>query len=204
LTKLVDLDLDVVLTFDGWNDFVIWDQVKSPSLLGVNGWDQIESEFRSLNHSSAFPPVERMADIYRALFPKLSHKIMNSRLWPNWNATPSKKSVDLSVAAEAFARNIIKMNTLSKGFQYNFMCVLQPDRGHNEKYRNFRNIAKSYFEKEGLKYLDLNDLEHEKIRPERFMDEVHLDALGNKLVAEIVAKKLVNDRILFQMQNRNQ
>ena len=103
---------------------------------------------------------------------------------------------DLEVASAVYATNMTKMQRLSAAFHYKFLCVLQPDRDRQQKYRAFRETAKMHLQQAGVVALDLNELDEQVIKAEWYMDSVHLDGAGNQAIAQIIAHKIVADGLL--------
>lgn len=199
LTELVELHPDLVLTLDGHNDYHRLREVKSLRLLGTNNsFNQIEDQLIQLRSLKAPSFWVRASNLYWVLFPRVSNRIENSKYWRYWQVpideTNHLEQPDLNASAEVYAKNIIKMHKMATAFQYNFLCVLQPDRDRDDEYRSFRDLAKAYFLREGLKYLDLS--EFNEIKAERFMDRIHLDAAGNKVMAEIIGKTIIRENLL--------
>ena len=91
---------------------------------------------------------------------------------------------------------MIKMHRISEAFHSTFLCVLQPDRDSQQRYRVFRKMAKMHLQQAGIVALDLSELDEPGIKPGWYMDEMHLDAAGNQAIAQIIANKIVADGLL--------
>ena len=104
------------------------------------------------------------------------------------------RGLPVEAAAETYVTNIVKMNKLSASFKYKFLCVIQPEVGSQEAYRRFRDIAKSGLSKNQVQFLDLEEVK--QITDDMFLDAVHTDSAGHKLMAEIVARRITQDHML--------
>lgn len=205
LTELVDLRPTLVIALDGHNDYStaarkVWVAKKDISLVTATGFDQVDYYLKTLRELQNPSFVQRVSNLYRVLFPGITKRIADSpyanylKNWMGIDRSDPKDHVDISSIAEVYANNVIKMKKMALAFQYNFLCVLQPDKSKAGEYRAFRDISKTYFNREHVEYLDLN--EASEIKPEVFMDVQHLDASGNKLMAEIVSRKIIKEDLL--------
>lgn len=86
------------------------------------------------------------------------------------------------------------MNKLSTAFGYKFLCVLQPVVGNHEQYRFFRQTVKADLMKKQVRVLDLE--ETQLVTDDMFLDRVHTTAAGHRMMAEIVAERIIRDRLL--------
>lgn len=86
------------------------------------------------------------------------------------------------------------MNKLSTAFGYKFLCVLQPVVGNHEQYRFFRQTVKADLMKKQVRVLDLE--ETQLVTDDMFLDRVHATAAGHRMMAEIVAERIIRDRLL--------
>ena len=102
----------------------------------------------------------------------------------------------LALAGAVYATNMTKMHRISEAFHFTFLCVLQPDRDRQQRYRAFRETAKMHLQRAGIVALDLSERDEPGIKAERYMDEMHLDAAGNQAMAQIIANKIVADGLL--------
>jgi lysophospholipase L1-like esterase len=88
------------------------------------------------------------------------------------------------------------MHRISEAFHSTFLCVLQPDRDSQQRYRAFRETVKMHLQQAGIVALDLSELDEPAIKAGWYMDEMHLDAAGNQAIAQIIANKIVADGLL--------
>jgi lysophospholipase L1-like esterase len=97
-----------------------------------------------------------------------------------------------AAAASNYATNIAKMNKLAAAFGSEFFCFIQPARlDRNGQYRTFRETAASVLVKERIRHVDFNDERHRGVIADaRFLDEMHLDGAGNRIMAEIAANEI--------------
>jgi lysophospholipase L1-like esterase len=196
LMNLVDLEPDLVLTLDGWNDYYKRKELTDPRLLGTNGFEQLESQLMILADQNDPSLWRRATYLPRLLFPRVTHRLKFSRLglWTGAWKQEGGQGLPLEAAADTYVSNIVKMNRLSDAFNYKFLCVIQPAAGRLEDYRRFRGLVKSGLSKNHVRYLDLE--ETDRITDDMFLDGMHTNAAGHKMMAEIVARKITHDRLL--------
>jgi lysophospholipase L1-like esterase len=193
LMELVDLQPDVVITLDGWNDYDL--HPLTSKFLGSNGFGQIEEQLKTLQSVTDGSFLTRVSNLYWILFPNITKQLES--LWVRFFRREEQTSEpDLRVASAVYATNITKMQRLSEAFNYKFLCVLQPDRDRKQQYRAFREAAKMHLQQAGIEALDLNELDEQGIKAEWYMDPVHLDGAGNQAIAQIIANKIVADGLL--------
>ncbi len=107
----------------------------------------------------------------------------------------------ITLISRRYAVNMIKMRNVLRGFDADFLCLLQPDgelvqtdsrtKGalSAEHYGLFREKAKSLLQQEGVAVVDLNEY-GERLRSEMFMDRAHLNDQGNRIMAEIAVEAI--------------
>jgi lysophospholipase L1-like esterase len=193
VTELVDLQPDLVFTLDGWNDYDL--QPLASQFGGSNGFGQIEAQLKTLQSVTDGSWLTRVSNLYWILFPNITKQLES--LWGTvFRKEEPTSAADLGQASAVYAANITKMQRLSAAFHYKFLCILQPDRDRDPRYRTFRDTAKLQLQQAGVVALDLNELDEPGIKAEWFMDSVHLDAAGNQAIAQIIADKIVADGLL--------
>jgi lysophospholipase L1-like esterase len=196
LMNLVDREPDLVLTLDGRNDYYKRKELTDPRLLGTNGFEQVESQLRILaeqNHPSLW---RRALYLPRLLFPRVSDRLKYSRLglWMGVLKQQEQQWLPLEAAAETYVTNIVKMNRLSAAFRYKFLCVIQPVIGSHKEYRLFRDIVKAGLSRKQVRVLDLEEMD--RITDDMFLDGMHTNSAGHRIMAEIVAKRIIRDHLL--------
>ena len=194
VTELVDLQPDLVITLNGWNDYDL--HPLTSKFGGSNGFGQIEEQLKTLHSVTDGSFLTRVSNLYWILFPNLTKQLES--LWVRFFRREEQQSEpdDLEVASAVYATNMTKMQRLSEAFHYKFLCVLQPDRDRQQQYRAFRETAKMHLQQAGIVALDLNELDEQGIKAEWYMDSVHLDGAGNQAIAQIIAHKIVADGLL--------
>lgn len=173
-------------------------------MLGTNNsFNQVEHQLKIMKQLREPSFLTRAINTYGFLFPRITDRIAQSRLsvWFGSSSEPEFRAEQgLPIAAHVYANNIIKMSRMSTSFQYNFLCVLQPDKERNDLYWSFREIAKAQFVAHGVNHLDLNDVT--ELKSDMFMDTVHTDKIGNKLIAERIAEIIKKEQLLVRSPNR--
>jgi hypothetical protein len=193
VTELVDLQPDLVITLNGWNDYDL--HPLSSKFGGSNGFGQVEERLKTLQAVTDGSLLTRVSNLYWILFPNITQQLEAVRVRFFRREEP-KREADLGLASAVYAANMTKMHRLSEAFNYTFLCVLQPDRDRTQQYRAFREMAKMQLTQAGIIVLDVNELDEQSIKAEWFMDPVHLDGAGNQAIAQIIAKKIAADGLL--------
>jgi len=190
--ELVDLQPDLVIALNGWNDY---ERSPTSKFRGSNGFAEIEEQLKKLQSVTDDSLLTRLSNLYWILFPNITKKL--EPLWLRFFKTGEQTGeTDLALAGAVYATNMTKMQRISEAFHSTFLCVLQPDRDRQQRYRAFRETAKMHLQQAGIVALDLSELDEPGIKAERYMDEMHLDAAGNQAIARIIANKIVADGLL--------
>ncbi len=196
LTELVDLHPDVVIALDGWNDYYKRLEISDPRLLGMNGFDQIEDQLVAAARLGDSSLLTRLQSLPRMFFPRLSYRIQHSRigLWAGWFTREELQPPTLDLAATRYADNLTKMHQLGGAFHYQFLAVMQPDVDRGRDYQRFRAKAESALAREGVKVLNLGD--RPEFLPSMFLDTMHLDGAGHRLMADLIARTIQGEHLL--------
>jgi len=199
LTELVDLKPDLVVTFDGWNDYSQIGSSKRRQFIGSNGQEQIDAHLELLAQFTETSFLKRLTSIKYILFPSIVDRLNTVFKKIKNNGTEA----DVDNVASVYANNIIKIRKISNSFKFNFICVIQPQKitpGMKptvDEYLGFRNKVKKHFTQENVKYIDLSDDGFKNdFTANRFLDRMHLTALGNRRAAEIIAQKIIAENLL--------
>ena len=189
--ELVDLQPDLVIALNGWNDY---ERPLTSKFRGSNGFADIEEQLKTLQSVTDDSLLTRLSNLHWVLFPNIT-KQLNS-LGLRFFGAEQTSETDLGLASAVYAANVIKMHRISEAFHSTFLCVLQPDRDNQQRYRTFRETAKMHLQQAGIVALDLSELDEPAIQPGWYMDEMHLDAAGNQAIAQIIANEIVADGLL--------
>jgi hypothetical protein len=108
--------------------------------------------------------------------------------------------LSVEAAAETYVANIVKMDKLSAAFKYRFLCMIQPEVGSHADYRLFRDTVKAGLKHHEVPFLDLE--ETDVITDDMFLDLVHPNAAGHRMMAEIAARRIVRDNMLSSEDGR--
>jgi lysophospholipase L1-like esterase len=190
--ELVDLKPDLVIALNGWNDY---ERPLTSKFRGSNGFAEIEEQLKMLQSVTDDSLLTRVSNLYWVLFPNITKKLepLGLRLFKSGEQI---RETDLGLASAVYATHMTKMERILEAFDSTFLCVLQPDRDRQQRYRAFRETAKRHLQQAGIVALDLSELDDPGINAERYMDEMHLDAAGNQAIARIIANKIVADGLL--------
>jgi len=196
VAELMDLEPDWVIALDGFTDFAAVGDVRWNPWIDVNGSQQIENQLLRLTLLIDRGPITRLTNLHRVIFPQIANRLGMLRL-PGIHARAVEKFgvYELDTIAERYVSNIAKMAGVARAFGARFLCVLQPSEyamyinPTQDPYLAFRTSVKTEAKLRGVPLLDLN--EHaDRIEANMFMDNVHLDARGNQVMAQIVAAVL--------------
>ena len=222
LTRLVDFAPEMVIALNGFNDFgQLVGQEQDFDKLGVNGFGELEEQLRMLYVVTSsgfagklftmpalvFPRTWKACNDFRSRTGELLYKTMVRfgvfRAIKRAGLMKTTAAPDrLSTIARRYAVNMVKMRNLLRGFNADFLCLLQPDAelvGKGEKtagplsaenYAAFREQARQALLEEDVAVIDVNDYAS-SLRPEMFMDRAHLTAEGNRVLAEIAAREIL-------------
>jgi hypothetical protein len=188
--ELVDLQPDLVIALNGWNDY---ERPLTSKFRGSNGFADIEEQLKTLERITDESLLTRVSNLYWVLFPNVTKQMAS--LWLRFYRREEAET-DLELASAVYANNMTKMRRIAQAFHSTFLCVLQPDRDRQKRYRAFRETAKMHLQQAGIVPLDLGELDEPEIRAGWFMDEMHLDAAGNQAIARIIANKIIADGLL--------
>ena len=208
--ELLDLDPSLVLALDGFND----------SQLGyvLNGeWAMTNSTFRDLENrlidwrATRTNPAWAGWAFLRSCFRELGGRVEKLRRLPNrirqdwYGEMPADH---LEAKLQIYTRNVRRMASLAAKRDVGFLVMIQPQRPnvwrhwefYSGRYNLFVQKAAHAFEKEGIGVLDLHAAK--QIGKEHFLDgdDIHFNAAGVEVVADIVAEHIQSRGLLDQPQ----
>jgi lysophospholipase L1-like esterase len=88
------------------------------------------------------------------------------------------------------------MHRIGTAFHYRFLVAMQPDVDRGKDYQSFREKAEQALRREGIRVLDLGACK--EFVPTMFLDQMHLNADGNRIMADMIARA-IEDEQLFAM-----
>ncbi len=199
VTELVDLEPRLVVAVDGLNDALSSGIVPERAYAtGFSGLLDVEVQLARHDRFVNRNPLRRLGSgLPRLLFPNLM-----AGLFPDPGPTGQ---TPLERAARLYVRNVLKMRRISKAFGSAFLCALQPlhpaiyeatdiQAWDKRRFRYTRALARSRFTAEQVEFVDLND--EPGIEAGMYLDDFHLDARGNELMARAVAARIVERGLL--------
>lgn len=192
VNKWGDMNPDVVIEFGGFNDFAFVQGTDlPPDFGGMNAAWQIQAELGNLHNLAYAKLPVRLSNVYRAFFPHVTKRI--DAILPRLKKTTSSQQehrvrfnqIDTSAL---YANNIAKMARIVRADEGHFMCILQPVRfpEREEAYAAFRKEVKINLGATGVDFIDSQDV-MSGLNSSMFMDDMHLDPEGNRIVAMAVA-----------------
>jgi len=195
---ILDLEPDLVIALNGINDAMVSDYESRRSYgAGFNGLSgMIEKPMQDLVIFTDPNPLRRLAfGLPRLLFPEIIR-----RLSPAW--VPAGEHASAKRSAEIYLRNMEKAHRILAAHGVAFLCALQPLRadadarssGLLERFRVLKRAAHAGLAEREIQFVDLQRAPG--LRPEMFLDSMHLDARGNALLAEVVAQAIVQRNLL--------
>jgi lysophospholipase L1-like esterase len=72
--------------------------------------------------------------------------------------------------------------------------MIQPEVGSHADYQLFRDTVKAALKRREVPFVDLQEMGI--ITDNMFMDAVHVNAAGHRVMAEVAAEKIAHDRML--------
>jgi lysophospholipase L1-like esterase len=199
MTEIIDLQPDLIVTLGGHNDFrTIGLNAPEHRWVDFNGISQQHYDFKSLHQLKYAPIGTRAGAALISVYAHTSQLIRRfkagvrrvaGRREVNTSRAPMKRDTVIS----NYVRNIYKMHRFCRAFDARFLCALQPSRksifdddskGH--EYSDFRNEVKKELQLLGVAYIDLNE-HKDQYTVDMFMDSVHLDERGNRVMANLLA-----------------
>jgi hypothetical protein len=180
--RLVDLRPSLIVTLDGWNDFRV-----RPYFVALEA--HLERSYRFFDAGA----LVRIASIPSLLYPRSTRRLEDllAAIRSPGRANPDDP-LDVAVASAAYARNIAAMHRLGGAFGFDVLCLIQPQKpGLGPGYQAFRDRVVGRLAEAGVRYVDLNAAPHrDRLPAARFMDEVHVDGVGHRIMAEIAAEEI--------------
>jgi lysophospholipase L1-like esterase len=186
-TEVLDLDPQVVIAFDGWNDFRMGRKRPDGTLASV-----ISAEIEDLCAEAAsahrdFLLAVRVAfsHVFRQIRARIRQALAPVPA-PDAPAFPTEEEVEGRLAP--YLRNVLAMDAACRAKGCRFLLLVQSERGRDAAYRTFATRAARALLEAGGEAIDAGTLE--ELRPEHFLDDVHLTREGHALVARAVATRL--------------
>ncbi len=218
--ELIDLKPDLVIAFDGWNDYWESDTPKWDEWFDINGANRIQYELSQLNSLIYTNFFNRCFNFYRVLYAKTIysqggifnsiaqyfHGLFNSLKNSNHDSEfSSPQMLDTETVALRYSSNLIKMDRLTKQLGGNFLCMLQPvmsdprtqklKDNNTSSYIDFCNRVKKQIKQHDIDYVDLNNYS-KTLTDHIFFDGVHLDERGNELLADIIGELILKENLI--------
>jgi lysophospholipase L1-like esterase len=220
VTELLDLKPDVIIALDGWNDYYQafewndpplgvsgFDQIELElrRLHQATAFESLRSRMVSLG-GILLPELRRLTrSALDANLPHLAARLLSrtpesSQQMPGgMPPVPPEVERRLERVILAYERNVLKMAEVSRMAGGQFLCVIQPIRYSFQsspprgvrpvRYPKFRNHVAATLQVAKVPYVDLNEAQ-DVLKASMFLDDVHLDAEGNAVMARLVAKAI--------------
>jgi len=135
--ELVDLQPDLVIALNGWNDY---ERPLTSKFRGSNGFADIEEQLKILQSVTDESLLTRVSNLYWVLFPNITKQLGSLRLRFFRREEPTRET-DLGLASAVYATNMIKMHRISEAFHSDFsMCcslieIVKSGTGPSAKWR---------------------------------------------------------------------
>ncbi len=204
----VDYKPSLVMTFDGFNDFVIPLHQPRPAYgLGFSAFEQVEDQLARLDELTRGPlPVRAVKSFANALFPLAARRL---GLLRDETRPTSSPIVDVVELADAYADNVIKMSVVSRAFGASFLAVIQPQIDNDPPIPGYwADPSKAYaaFAERTVERLRSANVLVEDLHAsagflsrDKFLDMIHLNGKGHQVVAERLAGR-IRERNLLQAE----
>ena len=184
--ELLDLEPDLVVAYDGWNDLQSWRVVREGVLLstpfvGVEKqcWTATQTDTRFLF---------ALRKVLARVFPEIQRRVgaLSVRLA---RAAPQQFPESwIGPRVESYVRNVEAMARACAARGARFVAVLQPDAERIVGYARFRELAITRLRASGIDVIDGATLV--PLESEHYLDGIHLTGEGNRLVAGAMASQL--------------
>lgn len=206
LTEFVDRHPALVMTLDGFNDFMESYQPDFDEMPhGFANFNVIDDQIAAAEKQFSRPLLERLLNLDKILFPRLEEKLKQGEATTDRVLRGEKIKKNILVAARQYASNVSKMAGIACYGGARFLCVIQPLRVSNDfpskhvaaLYGKFIGIASKELRQRKIAVMNLNSSKYDKhLKPSVFMDGVHLDYRGNVMMARLVADRIRELRLL--------
>jgi lysophospholipase L1-like esterase len=186
-SEVLDLDPQVVVAFDGWNDF----RTARPRPDGTFAtvlFAQVEdlaSEAALARRDFSFAFRVAFSHVFRQIRSRIRQALAPAPE-PYAPEHPALEAVEGRLAP--YLRNVLAMQAACRAKGCRFLLVVQPERRADPAYRAFSTRAARALLEAGGEALDAATLE--ELAPGLFLDDVHLTVEGNAAVAKAIAARL--------------
>ena len=185
--EVLDLDPQVVIAFDGWNDFRTA-RLRPDGTLATVLFAQVEdlaSEAALARRDFSFAFRVAFSHVFRQIRSRIRQALAPAPE-PYAPGRPTEEEVEGRLAP--YLRNVLGMQAACRAKGCRFLLVIQSERQADPAYRAFASRATRAVLEAGGEALDAATLED--LRPGHFLDDVHLTVEGNTLVAKSIAGRV--------------
>ncbi|HKB16343.1 MAG TPA: SGNH/GDSL hydrolase family protein [Planctomycetota bacterium] len=186
-SEALDLDPQVVIAFDGWNDFRTG-VLRPDGTLATVLFAQVEdlaSEAALARRDFAFAFRVAFSHVFRQIRTRV-RQALSPVPEPYAPGFPTEAEVEGRLAP--YLRNVLAMQAACRAKGCRFLLVVQSERKADPPYRAFAARATSALLEAGGEAIDAGTLE--ELSPAHYLDDVHLTAEGNAAVAKTIARRL--------------
>lgn len=203
--NLVDLDPDLIVALNGFNDYSVILRNHYDPFNDFNGGHQTEDQLRKLYVLSEDNVFRRLSNIHRIVFKRTLERIdvtldnLNpkeaSDYQENLNSNGSKDKMKGII--ETYCSNMVKMNKICSAFSSRLLVVTQPvrdtlfsNRTGNLRYTVFCDSVCKRLEENEIHVVNSSqsvDLAVADI----YNDIIHLNRNGNAILARLVAEEII-------------
>lgn len=185
--EVLDLDPQVVIAFDGWNDFRTA-RLRPDGTLATVLFAQVEdlaAEAALARRDFSFAFRVAFSHVFRQIRSRIRQALAPAPE-PYAPGFPTEEEVEGRLAP--YLRNVLAMQAACRAKGCRFYLVVQPERQADPAYRGFAARATRAFLEAGGEALDAVTLEG--LGPGHFLDDVHLTVEGTAAVAKAIAGRL--------------
>ncbi len=200
VTELIDRTPHLVITLDGFNDFMESYQPSFDRMThGFSSFNVIDDQIAAAEKQFSRPLIEKLLSLHKLLFARLEERIRFGAAAISFPLRREELDKNIIITARNYAANILKMSGIAHYGGARFLCVIQPFRAPNDPnyeriakdYRKFIGIAGGELHRQKVAVMNLNSSQYDKyLKSSFFMDGVHLDYRGNAAMARLVARRI--------------
>jgi lysophospholipase L1-like esterase len=215
LTKLLAYKPDLIIAFDGWNDFHYFVLGMTPGAEEGAGqaFAQFQLQLVSLTRLTQLNVPRRVAaNLLNAFFPSLTARLEQVLVSRNRSAAAAAQKIQqVDRIVDSYSEHMLRLGTVLRAEGCRLLCFIQPDlnairvqQGQVLTDRALQEFAAGYnlFRIKvrermlsGGACIDLNEY-GDRLSANLFLDSIHPNEAGHQVIAEIINEVIRQTRVL--------